>query len=38
MKPEISLEHFWDRPLPELLHLLQTTPAGLTSDDQWIGD
>jgi P-type Mg2+ transporter len=33
MKPEISLEHFWDRPLPELLHLLQTTPAGLTSDE-----
>jgi P-type Mg2+ transporter len=28
MKPEISLE-----PLPELLHLLQTTPAGLTSDE-----
>ena len=26
MKPEISLEHFWDRPLPELLHLLQTAP------------
>ena len=24
---------FWDRPLPELLQLLQTTPAGLTSDD-----
>jgi Mg2+-importing ATPase len=33
MKPEISLERFWDKPLPELLHLLQTTPAGLTSDD-----
>ena len=32
MKPEIS-EHFWDTPLPELLHLLHTTPAGLTSDD-----
>ena len=33
MKPETSLEHFWDTPLPEVLHLLQTTPAGLTSDE-----
>jgi len=32
-KREISLEHFWDRPLPDLLHLLQATPAGLTSDE-----
>jgi P-type Mg2+ transporter len=30
-KREISLERFWDRPLPDLLHLLQTTPAGLSS-------
>ena len=33
MKPEISLEHFWDTPLRELLHLLEATPAGLTSDE-----
>ncbi|HYL12975.1 MAG TPA: magnesium-translocating P-type ATPase [Terriglobales bacterium] len=32
-KREISLERFWDRPLPDLLHLLQTTAAGLTSDE-----
>jgi magnesium-transporting ATPase (P-type) len=24
---------FWDRPVPELLQLLHTTPAGLTSDE-----
>jgi Mg2+-importing ATPase len=28
-----SFEDFWDRPLQELLHLLQTTPAGLTNDE-----
>ena len=33
MKPEIAFEHFWDQPLPDLLHVLQTTPAGLTSDE-----
>ena len=33
MKPETSLEHLWDTPLAEVLHLLQTTPAGLTSDE-----
>ena len=24
---------FWDKPLPDLLELLQATPAGLTSDE-----
>jgi Mg2+-importing ATPase len=28
-----SFEDFWDRPLQELLQLLQTTPAGLTNDE-----
>ncbi|MFI5096727.1 MAG: magnesium-translocating P-type ATPase [Candidatus Acidiferrales bacterium] len=28
-----SFEGFWDRPLQELLQLLQTTPAGLTADE-----
>ena len=28
-----QLKGFWDRPLPELLEALETTPAGLTSDE-----
>ena len=28
-----SIKGFWDRPLPELLQLLQATPAGLTTED-----
>jgi Mg2+-importing ATPase len=28
-----SLDGFWDRPLQELLQLLQATPAGLTSEE-----
>jgi Mg2+-importing ATPase len=31
--PATLAKDFWDRPLPELLQLLHTTPAGLTSDD-----
>jgi hypothetical protein len=29
----MPLKDFWDKPQPELLNLLQTTPAGLTSDE-----
>jgi P-type Mg2+ transporter len=32
-KGKKSLEGFWNEPLPELLRLLQATPAGLTSDE-----
>jgi P-type Mg2+ transporter len=32
-KQDISFERFWDRPLPDLLHLLRATPEGLTSDE-----
>jgi Mg2+-importing ATPase len=32
-EPDTSLHDFWDRPLPDLLELLQATPAGLTSDE-----
>jgi Mg2+-importing ATPase len=30
---DTSLHGFWDRPLRDLLELLQATPAGLTSDE-----
>ena len=30
---KIPLDGFWDRPLRDLLELLQATPAGLTSDE-----
>src|SRR5512144_1838081 len=30
---DTSLHAFWDRPLRDLLELLQATPAGLTSDE-----
>ena len=30
---DTSLDGFWDRPLRDLLELLQATPAGLTSDE-----
>ena len=32
-KGEKNLAGFWDRPLQELLQLLQATPAGLTADE-----
>jgi Mg2+-importing ATPase len=32
-KRATSFEGFWDRPLQELLQLLQTTPAGLTAEE-----
>ena len=32
-EPDTSLHGFWDRPLRDLLELLQATPAGLTSDE-----
>ena len=32
-EPDTSLRGFWDRPLRDLLELLQATPAGLTSDE-----
>jgi Mg2+-importing ATPase len=32
-KREAPLEGFWDRPLRDLFHLLQATPAGLTTDE-----
>jgi P-type Mg2+ transporter len=32
-EPDTSLHGFWDRPLRDLLGLLQATPAGLTSDE-----
>ncbi len=32
-KRETPLAGFWDRPRPDLLQLLQATPAGLTSDE-----
>ena len=32
-EPATSLHGFWDRPLRDLLELLQATPAGLTSDE-----
>ena len=32
-EPITSLRSFWDRPLRDLLELLQATPAGLTSDE-----
>ena len=32
-KRETSLESFWDKPLLELLQLLQATPAGLTDSE-----
>ena len=32
-KRDLPLKRFWDQPLPDLLRLLQTTPAGLTSDE-----
>ena len=28
-----DLESFWDKPLADLLQLLQATPAGLTTDE-----
>ncbi len=31
--PDTSLHGFWDRPLRDLLGLLQATPAGLSSDE-----
>ena len=30
---ETSLEGFWDKPLQDLLQLLQATPAGLTTGE-----
>ena len=30
---QTRFEGFWDRPLPGLLEALETTPAGLTSDE-----
>jgi P-type Mg2+ transporter len=32
-KQTTPLRNFWDKPLPELLELLQASPAGLTSDE-----
>jgi len=32
-KRETSLEGFWDKPLQDLLQLLQATPAGLTTGE-----
>ena len=32
-KPTTPFRGFWDKPRPELLKLLQATPAGLTSDE-----
>ena len=32
-KRELPLKEFWDTPLPDLLQLLQATPAGLASDE-----
>ena len=32
-EPDTSLHGFWDKPLRDLLELLQATPAGLTSDE-----
>ena len=32
-KRETFLEGFWDKPLQDLLQLLQATPAGLTSGE-----
>jgi len=32
-KQETPLAGFWDRPRPDLLQLLEATPAGLTSDE-----
>jgi Mg2+-importing ATPase len=32
-EPNTSLHGFWDKPLRDLLELLQATPAGLTSDE-----
>jgi P-type Mg2+ transporter len=32
-KRDLCLKGFWDKPLPDLLRLLQSTPSGLTSDE-----
>jgi Mg2+-importing ATPase len=32
-RPTISRGDFWDKPLPELFQLLQTSPAGMTTEE-----